>query len=69
MKNQRIWAVIGLILIFASIICMMGSMFIPAMKDVLLNVSFVGFVGAAGVLLALTILRKKQQDADNKDEE
>ena len=27
MKNQRIWAVVGLVLIFASITCMMGSMF------------------------------------------
>ena len=69
MKNQRIWAVIGLVLIFASIICMMGSMFVPAVKDVLLNISFVGFVGAAGVLLALTFIRKKQQEASAKDED
>ena len=69
MKNQRIWAVVGLVLIFASIICMLASMFVPAAKDVLLNVSFVGFVGAAGVLLALSIIRKKQQEASSKDEE
>ena len=69
MKNQRIWAVIGLVLIFASIICMMGSMFVPAAKDVLFNISFVGFVGAAGVLLALTFIRKKQQEASAKDED
>ena len=69
MKNQRIWAVIGLVLIFVSIICMMGSMFVRAAKDVLLNISFVGFVGAAGVLLALTFIRKKQQEASAKDED
>ena len=69
MKSQRIWAVVGLVLIVASIVCMMASMFAPAAKDLLLNISFSGFIGAAGVLLALSAIRKKQQEADNKDEE
>ena len=69
MKNQRIWAVIGLVLIVASIVCMVAGMFVPAAKDILMQISFIGFVGAAGVLLALSVIRKKQQEAENKDEE
>ena len=69
MKNQRIWAAVGLVLMFASIICMMAGMFVPAMKDVLLNISFIGFIGAAGVLLALSFLRKKQQEANSREED
>ena len=69
MKSQRIWAVVGLVLIAASIVCMMASMFVPAAKGLLLNISFGGFVGAAGVLLALGAIRRKQQEAQSKDEE
>ena len=69
MKNQRIWAVIGLILILASILCMMAGMFFPAAKGVLFNISFGGFIGAAGVLLALSAIRRKAQEAETKDEE
>ena len=67
MKSQRIWAVIGLILIIGSIVCMLAGMFIPAAKDLLMQLSFVGFLGAAGVLLALGLIRKKADE--NKDEE
>ncbi len=67
MKSQRIWAVIGLILIIGSIVCMLAGMFIPAAKDLLMQLSFVGFLGAAGVLLALGLIRKKAEE--NKDEE
>ena len=68
MKSQRIWAVIGLVLIFVSIVCMMGSMFVPTAKDILLNISFIGFIGAAGVLLALSMLRKKQAEQNSPEE-
>ena len=69
MKNQRIWAVVGLVLIGASIVCMMAGMFAPAAKDLLFNISFIGFIGAAGVLLALSALRKKQQEQAGSDDE
>ena len=69
MKNQRIWAFVGLALIAASIGCMMAGMFIPTMKELLLNISFIGFISSAGVLLALQALRKKQQEAEKEDEE
>ena len=69
MKNQRIWATIGLVLIVASILAMTGSMFIPEAKALLMQVSFLGFVGAAGVLLALSVIRKRAQENETKDEE
>lgn len=69
MKSQRIWAILGLILIVGSIVCMMVGMFSAAAKDLLMKISFVGFLGAAGVLLALSIVRKKAQENENKEEE
>lgn len=69
MKNHRIWAALGLVLIVGSIVCMMAGMFIPAAKDLLMQISFVGFVGAAGILAALSIIRKKAQEGENKEEE
>jgi len=69
MKNQRIWAVIGLVLICASIVLMLVGLFTGAAKALLLNISLFCFLGAAAVLLALSAIRKKQQEADNKDEE
>ena len=64
MKSHRIWASAGLVLIVARIICMTAGMFIPAAKDLLMQISFIGFLGAAGVLLALSVVRKKAQEKD-----
>ena len=69
MKYQRIWAVVGLVLIVASIVCMMAGMFIPSAKELLLNISFVGFLGAAGILLALGAIRRKAQEQENEEKE
>lgn len=69
MKNQRIWAVIGLVLICASIVLMLVGLFTGAAKALLLNISLFCFLGAAAVLLALSAIRKKQQEAGNNDEE
>ena len=63
MKKQRIWASIGLVLIVASIGCMLVGLFTGAAKALLMQISLVGFVGAAGILLALSIIRKKAKDA------
>lgn len=63
MKKQRIWASIGLVLIVASIVCMLVGLFTGAAKALLMQISLVGFVGAAGILLALSIIRKKAKDA------
>ena len=64
--TQRIWAVIGLILIFASIVLMLVGLFAGAAKSLLLNIALLCFVGAAGVLLALSLQRSKAEE--NKDE-
>lgn len=69
MKSHRIWAALGLVLIVGSIVCMLVGMFVPAAKELLLQISFVSFVGAAGVLAALSIIRKKAQENENKEEE
>ena len=61
---QRILAVIGLVLICASIVCMLGGMFAGTAKALLMQISFVSFIGAAGILLALGVVRGK----DKKDE-
>lgn len=66
MKSQRIWASIGVVLILVSIICMLVGLFTGAAKALLMQVSLVGFVGAAGILLALSIVRKRtNSDAEN----
>ncbi len=66
MKNQRIWASIGLVLILASIICMLVGLFAGTATALLMQISLAGFVGAAGILLALSIIRKKaKDDAEN----
>ena len=69
MKNQRIWAVIGLILIVASILSMTLGMFIPAAKALLMQIALVGFVGAAGILLALSVIRKKAAEDEGSTKE
>ena len=69
MKSHRIWAMLGLVLIVGSIVCMMIGMFVPAAKDLLMQISFVGFIGAAGVLAALSIIRKKAQEKDADGQE
>ena len=69
MKNHRIWAILGLVLIIGSIVCMMVGMFVPTVKDLLMQVSFLGFLGAAGVLAALSIIRKRAQEKDADGQE
>ena len=68
MKNQRIWAALGLVLIVASIVCMMVGMFADSAKALLMDISLVGFLGAAGILLALSILRKKAQEKGDQED-
>lgn len=69
MKNQRIWASIGLVLILASIICMLVGLFAGTAKALLMQISLVGFVGAAGILLALSLIRKKAKDDAENDKD
>lgn len=68
MRAQRIWAVLGLVLIIGSIVCMLVGLFFAAAKDLMMQISFVGFLGAAGVLLALGSVRRRAQENEDKEE-
>ena len=68
MKNQRILATIGLVLIFASILLMLVGMFVGAAKALLLQISLFCFLGAVTVLLYLSY-KRKQAESESTDEE
>ena len=68
MKNQRILATIGLVLIFASILLMLVGMFVGAAKALLLQISLFCFLGAVTVLLYLSY-KRKQAENESTDEE
>ena len=68
MKNQRILAAIGLVLIFASILLMLVGMFTGAAKALLLQISLFCFLGAVTVLLYLSY-KRKQLENESTDEE
>ena len=68
MKNQRVLAVIGLVLIFTSILLMLVGMFTGAAKALLLQISLFCFLGAVTVLLYLSF-KRKQAEAEKSDEE
>ena len=65
--TQRILAVIGLVLIFASIALMLVGMFVGAAKALLLNISLFCFLGAAMVLLIVSYQRKQQAEQPQDD--
>ncbi len=68
MKNERIWAWLGLALMAVSVVLMMVGLFTGAAKALLLNISLVCFLGAATVLMWLSYQRKRAAE-ENKDEE
>ena len=68
MKKQRVLAVIGLVLIFASILLMLVGMFAGAAQKLLLSLSLYTFLGAVTVLLYLSF-KRKQAEAEKSDEE
>ena len=69
MNKQRILAVIGLILIFASILLMLIGLFTGAAKALLLQISLYCFLGAVTVLLYLSYKRKQAETENSADEE
>lgn len=62
MNKKRIAAIIGLILIFVSIISIMLFSFIPQAKDLLVTINTVTFLSAA-VIAALLLRRKEEEEA------
>ncbi len=69
MKAQRIWAVIGLVLIVVSILCMLVGLFTGAAKALMMQIALFGFVGAVGILLALNAIRNKAKKDEDRDQE
>ena len=69
MKNQRVLAVIGLVLIFASILLMLIGMFADAAQKLLLSLSLYTFLAAATVLLYLSFKRKQAETEKSEDEQ
>lgn len=68
MKNQRIWAWVGLALILISVVLMLVGWFMGAAKALLLNISLICFLGAVTVLLLLSY-KRKQAAADQDEQE
>ena len=70
MKAQRILAVVGLVLMAISLVCMIGGMFAGAAKGLVTLISLVCFLGAVGILLALSAKRKQaaEQASEEKSE-
>lgn len=69
MKNaDRIWAVAGLVLIAASILCMLAGSFAGDAKGLLMNISLFALAGAGAILLLLGVKRRKEQ-ADVHDDQ
>lgn len=71
MKNtlQRIMAVIGLVLIFVSILLMLVGLFAGAAKALLLNISLLCFLGSVTVLMILSYRRKQEDPEKPADKE
>lgn len=71
MKNtlQRIMAVIGLVLIFVSILLMLVGLFAGAAKALLLNISLFCFLGSVTVLMILSYRRKQEDPEKPADKE
>lgn len=66
---QRILAVLGLILMFASILLMLVGFFVGAAKALLLNISLFCFLGAVTLLLILSYQRKQPRPEEPADKE
>ena len=66
MKAKRIWAALGLVLMVISLVCMIAGMFTGAAKELLLQIALLTFLAAAGVLLGLKAMEKRQ-DSDKQE--
>ena len=69
MKAKRIWAAVGLVLMVVSLVCMVSGMFVGAAKELMLQIALLSFLGAAGVLLALKAVEKRQESQENEKQE
>lgn len=68
MNGKRIAAIIGLIAICGSVLCMVVGGALPAYGDALLTLSGVCFLIAASVLGVLVLRRRQEQQAAAPEE-
>ena len=69
-STQRILAVVGLVLIFTSILLMLIGFFTGAAAALLGNISLFTFAGAAAVLMFLSFKRKQAaEEATSEDQD
>lgn len=69
MKSHRIAAVIGLILISVSIICIVLCGVMPALTPVLSTAAMICLLAALAIMLALNYIRKKAREQESGDSE
>ena len=63
MKNsQRIWAIIGLVLIVVSVVCIVLTGVFPAARELLMTISTITFLAAASILGLIVMRRKAAQE-------
>ena len=66
-NNQRLWAVIGLILIIVSVLCIIVTGVFPAIRQLLMTISTVTFLAAASILGLIVMRRKAAQEQSGDD--
>lgn len=66
-NNQRHWAVIGLILIIVSVLCIIVTGVFPAIRQLLMTISTVTFLAAASILGLIVMRRKAAQEQSGDD--
>lgn len=66
MNTKRIAAIVGLVLIIASVLCVICVGVLPDYRELLMTVSTITFVGAAAVLGVL-VYRRKAEEAQGDD--
>ena len=68
-KTHRAAAGFGAALIVASLVAMMAGMFLPAYRELLLNVSLWSFLAALGILVVLKALQRREAESKAGDQE
>lgn len=69
MNKQRILAIIGLVLIIVSVLCVICVGFLPQAKELLMNISTVTFLAAATILGLLVYRRKAEEEAGQPEDD
>lgn len=67
-KMHRAAAALGAALIVVSLAAMMAGMFLPAYKELLLNVSLWSFLAALGILVLLKAVQRRMAEEKAGDQ-